>query len=93
VTKASRSPPSTLHHPEESVPELAIACDCRKPAPGLIIRAAAECGIDLDRSILVGDKESDLEAAKAAGIGKSFLVDVGAPAGAFARIRAALEQS
>jgi D-glycero-D-manno-heptose 1,7-bisphosphate phosphatase len=81
------------HHPEGSVPELAIACDCRKPAPGLIVRAAVEQGIDLKRSILVGDKESDLKAADAAGIGKSFLVDPGAPAVAFARARAALKQS
>jgi histidinol-phosphate phosphatase family protein len=48
------------HAPDEG-------CPCRKPAPGLLLRAAAELGLDLDRSILVGDKCSDVEAAAAAG--------------------------
>ncbi len=45
------------------------ACDCRKPAPGLLVRAAARHGLDLSRSWLVGDAESDVEAAAAAGCG------------------------
>ena len=45
----------------------ADACDCRKPAPGLILRAAAELGLDLGRSVMIGDAESDVEAGRAAG--------------------------
>ncbi len=43
------------------------ACDCRKPAPGLLLRAAAELGLDLPRSVMIGDAESDVEAGRAAG--------------------------
>ena len=42
-------------------------CACRKPAPGLILEAAAERGIDLTASLMVGDKESDVAAGRAAG--------------------------
>ena len=44
-----------------------MVCDCRKPKPGLLLRAAAELGLDLSRATLVGDKGSDLEAARAVG--------------------------
>lgn len=46
----------------------ADGCDCRKPRPGLIQRAARERGIDLSRSFLVGDKAIDVEAALSAGV-------------------------
>lgn len=42
-------------------------CDCRKPQPGLLLRAARELDLDLDRSYLIGDAVSDVEAAMAAG--------------------------
>jgi len=42
-------------------------CACRKPAPGLVVDAARELELDLARSILIGDKPSDLEAGRAAG--------------------------
>jgi D-glycero-D-manno-heptose 1,7-bisphosphate phosphatase len=42
-------------------------CECRKPAPGLILKAAEELGIDTQNSWMIGDKEIDLEAAKRAG--------------------------
>ena len=42
-------------------------CRCRKPAPGLLEDAARELGLDLARSIMIGDKPSDLEAGRAAG--------------------------
>lgn len=48
------------HAPEDG-------CSCRKPAPGLILRAARELGIDLARSYLVGDASTDVEAAHRAG--------------------------
>ena len=59
------------HHPHYSGP-----CSCRKPAPGLITRAAAEHGLDLGRSFLVGDKLSDTAAGRAAGC-RSILVLTG----------------
>ena len=56
------------HHPEGSVPELSIACECRKPNPGMIQSLLTEWPIDRSKSVLIGDKQSDLEAALAAGI-------------------------
>ena len=62
------------HHPSGSVADLAIECNCRKPAPGMILRAAQELNLSLADSILVGDKPSDIEAARAAGVGKAYIV-------------------
>ena len=50
-------------------------CTCRKPEPGMILRAAHDYGIDLARSAMVGDKLSDMEAARRAGIAITELVD------------------
>ncbi len=50
------------HSPEEK-------CQCRKPRPGLLLKAAAELGIDLSMSAMLGDKESDAEAGLSAGCG------------------------
>ena len=59
------------HHPDASQaqrPDLAIDCDCRKPKPGLILRAAKDLDIDMARSWLVGDTWRDIAAAQAAGL-------------------------
>ena len=48
------------HHPSEG-------CDCRKPKTGMLVRAAQEHGIDMQRATMVGDKVSDLEAGRRAG--------------------------
>jgi D-glycero-D-manno-heptose 1,7-bisphosphate phosphatase len=56
-----------LHHPEGVVAELARACDCRKPAPGMLLDAASELKLDLPRSWLVGDTDADMLAGAAAG--------------------------
>jgi D-glycero-D-manno-heptose 1,7-bisphosphate phosphatase len=56
-----------LHHPEAVVEEYRVLCDCRKPRPGLLLRAAADLGIDLSRSYTVGDGVTDVAAGKAAG--------------------------
>lgn len=53
-------------------------CDCRKPRPGLVFRAAREHGLDLARSYIVGDKSSDLECGRAAGL-RTVLVETGLP--------------
>ena len=65
-----------IHHPDGAVPELAIACDCRKPQPGLLLRAAAEQQIDLAHSWFVGDILDDVEAGHRAGC-RTVLVDLG----------------
>ena len=60
------------HHPDQLIPggrqDLKIVCDCRKPEPGLILRATKDMNIDLKMSWMVGDMTSDIEAAKRAGI-------------------------
>ena len=56
------------HHPEGTVKSLAIRCQCRKPAPGMLEQAASEWPIDHDASFLIGDKDEDMAAAKAFGI-------------------------
>jgi len=56
------------HHPDGVVPEFSIECQCRKPNPGMILSLLSEWPVDRSESILIGDKESDLDAAAAAGI-------------------------
>jgi len=65
-----------LHHPTVGDPPYRAVCDCRKPAPGLLTRAAGELGLDLSRSWMVGDKISDILAGRRAGAG-SILVLTG----------------
>lgn len=59
------------HHPDKGydgeIPELKIDCDCRKPKPGLILKAASELSIDLENSYCVGDSWRDVAAGKSAG--------------------------
>jgi D-glycero-D-manno-heptose 1,7-bisphosphate phosphatase len=64
------------HHPEGSVERLAIACDCRKPASGMILRLAAEYDIDLARSWMIGDILDDVQAGRGAGC-RTILIDSG----------------
>jgi len=56
-----------LHHPQAVVPELAGACACRKPAPGMLLDAAEELHLDLASSWMLGDTDSDVIAGHAAG--------------------------
>lgn len=56
---------AVLHCPHH--PSFTGVCDCRKPAPGMLLEAARRLGIDLARSVVVGDKRSDLEAGLAVG--------------------------
>jgi D-glycero-D-manno-heptose 1,7-bisphosphate phosphatase len=65
------------HHPEGSVPQYAIKCDCRKPKPGMLLAAMRDYGIQAAESWLVGDKLSDVQAGVAAGIPQAqcLLVD------------------
>lgn len=56
------------HHTEGSVPAYVKQCDCRKPTPGMILRAIVEHDIDPAASFLFGDAASDVTAAEAAGV-------------------------
>jgi D-glycero-D-manno-heptose 1,7-bisphosphate phosphatase len=60
------------HHPDFGPPRYRLACDCRKPSPGLVRKAFAEWPIDADHSFLLGDRVRDVEAGRAAGL-RSFL--------------------
>ncbi len=62
-----------LHHPEAALPDYRAVCDCRKPKPGLLLRAAKELDIDLGASFLVGDGITDLRAGMEAGVTTLFL--------------------
>lgn len=59
------------HHPhkgyEGEVEELKIDCECRKPKPGMLLKAAGDFNIDLTRSWMIGDGENDIKAGNAAG--------------------------
>jgi D-glycero-D-manno-heptose 1,7-bisphosphate phosphatase len=56
------------HHPIDGLGGYRVECDCRKPAPGMLLQAARELQLDLGRSVLFGDRHHDLEAAAAAGV-------------------------
>lgn len=59
------------HHPDKGYPEerveYKIECDCRKPKPGLLLKASNHFNIDLPNSIMIGDRKADIEAGKSAG--------------------------
>lgn len=69
------------HHPDKGfageVPELKIDCNCRKPKPGLLLRAAQDLNIDLKQSWMVGDSENDIKAGQAAGCKTALLTRTG----------------
>ena len=60
------------HAPDEG-------CDCRKPKPGMLLSAKARFDIDMAQSVMIGDKESDTEAARRAGVGRTVLVEKNKP--------------
>lgn len=64
------------HHQEGSRQDLAVPCDCRKPAAGMALQAASDLNLDLARSVWVGDRMNDLAAAAKFG-GRSVLVMTG----------------
>lgn len=65
ITKVYHCP----HHPE-----ITGKCDCRKPAPGMILQAIQEFDIDPVNSVLIGDKKRDILAGQRAGIGKNLYI-------------------
>jgi D-glycero-D-manno-heptose 1,7-bisphosphate phosphatase len=62
------------HHPTVGEPPYRFDCDCRKPKPGLIDRAAKEFEIDLGASWMVGDRYGDVELARNAGLHSAFVL-------------------
>ena len=65
------------HHPEGVVEQYAVLCDCRKPNPGMLTRARRDLDLNMNASIIVGDKLTDIIAGKRAGIGHAVLVASG----------------
>jgi D-glycero-D-manno-heptose 1,7-bisphosphate phosphatase len=70
---------SCPHLPDAAVAAYRLACSCRKPAPGMLLRAADELALDLAASVIVGDRLSDVQAGRAAGVGRCVLVRSGQP--------------
>ena len=67
------------YHPIHGLGHYLKDSDCRKPKPGMLLRAQGDWGIDLRYSILIGDKDSDIEAGRAADLGCCLLVRTGHP--------------
>ncbi len=73
------------HHPSEGVAPWRVACDCRKPRPGMLVRAIAALGLDCGASWSVGDAERDVLAGATLGI-PGVLVATGKGGGEYARL-------
>lgn len=71
------------HHPDkgypEERPEYKIVCDCRKPKPGMLLKAAEDFNIDLANSVMIGDRQSDIQAGEAAGCGRNIMIESNRP--------------
>lgn len=67
------------HHPDAGYPEerkeYKIECKCRKPKPGMLLKASLEWNIDLSKSFMIGDRKSDIEAGNNAGVKESILIE------------------
>ena len=68
-------------HVDGVVPELAIESKLRKPNPGMLLLAQQEHGLDMAKSIMVGDKVSDIEAGQRAKVGLTVFVGADTAAG------------
>ena len=64
------------HHPDAKIERYRVDCNCRKPKPGMLIKAAKELNIGLKQSFMVGDKLSDIETGQSVGC-KTILVKTG----------------
>ncbi len=67
------------HHPQGSISEWTMRCDCRKPQPGMLRRASADHHVDLHQSWMVGDILDDIEAGNRVGC-RTVLIDLGTEA-------------
>jgi D-glycero-D-manno-heptose 1,7-bisphosphate phosphatase len=62
------------HHPQGKVARYRRRCRCRKPAPGMLLRAARALGLDVKRSVVIGDDVGDILAGKAIGAATVLLL-------------------
>lgn len=71
------------HHPDSGYPEerkeYKIKCDCRKPAPGMLLKAANDWNIDLSQSYMIGDRPSDVKAGENAGCKQAIQIEMNKP--------------
>lgn len=71
------------HHPDSGYPEerkeYKIKCDCRKPAPGMLLRAAKDWNIDISQSFMIGDSDMDVQAGENAGCKTSIKIPSNKP--------------
>lgn len=67
------------HHPDKGFegerPDYKFDCECRKPKPGMLLKAAKEWNLDLSKSYMIGDSERDIKAGENAGIKSCFLIE------------------
>ena len=62
------------YHPEKALPPYLKNSDWRKPAPGMLLQAIQDFDLNANQSIMIGDRETDMQAAEAAGIGRKILL-------------------
>ncbi len=62
------------HHPEKALPAYRTDCGCRKPEPGMLLKAVEELGLDPERSVMFGDKPGDCTAGRRAGLPERVLL-------------------
>ena len=71
------------HHPDKGFPEerkeYKIKCTCRKPNPGMLLQAAQDLNINLKKSYMIGDRDSDIIAGQNAGVSASILIERNKP--------------
>lgn len=71
------------HHPDkgypEERPEYKVVCNCRKPAPGMLLKAAEDWHIDLEQSVMIGDSDRDVQAGENAGCKASYKIATNEP--------------
>lgn len=63
------------HHPTAGKEKYLTECECRKPEPGMLLKAAEDLDIDLSSSIMIGDKMSDMQAGESAGVKECILIN------------------
>ena len=64
------------HHVDGSVKKYSINCDCRKPSPGMLIRASKDYNFDFSQATMIGDKDSDMQVAQSVGIPNRYFIDL-----------------
>ena len=65
------------HHPKGIIEKYSFECDCRKPRPGMLLKAARDLNIDIGESYMIGDRISDIRAGNLAGCKKIIGVRTG----------------